>query len=296
MQPSRLPGRLFWFCIGNGYCKEKDIFARKKMMKNISGLFAAAMLLASCAGTSGGFRTECASFADSTKYCTTIMNVELPSGDSKAESLIRDTLVAYLDRECRNAGYREEEAQIESYNGNDVKDCVDHYGKILACELNALATADESYYPWEYNIGISISRKTDKYVVFNCSNYVYLGGAHGGVSGAGPMTFSLATGEKIRHFIKDSALMPLQAELRKGVLSYFRECEEDMTEEDMMGQLFIEDGIIPLPAMQPEPSDNGLILTYQQYEIACYAAGMPSFCLPYELVAPYLTEEAKSIL
>lgn len=256
----------------------------------------ASALIASCAGTPKGFRTECASFADSTKYCLTNMNVELPGGTSQVESLIRDTLVAYLDKECRNAGYREKESKIQPYTGNDVKGCVEHYGKILAQELNTLATEDESFYPWEYNIGISMSRKTDRYVVFNCSNYVYLGGAHGGVSGAGPMTFCLATGEKIQKFIDDSALMPLQAELRKGVLSYFRECEEDMTEEDMMNQLFIEDGIIPLPTMQPEPSENGLIITYQQYEIACYAAGMPSFCLPYEVVAPYLTEEAKSIL
>lgn len=256
----------------------------------------ASALLASCTGTPGGFKTEYASFADSTKYCLTNMNVELPSGISQAESLIRDTLMAYLEKECRNASFREKEIQIESYTGNDVKDCVEHYGKILAGELNTLAAENESYYPWEYNIGITMSRKTDKYVVFNCSNYVYLGGAHGGVSGAGPMTFNLATGEKIHHFIDDSALVPLQAELRKGVLNYFKEGEEGMTEEDMMNQLFIEGGIIPLPTMQPEPSDNGLILTYQQYEIACYAAGMPSFCIPYEVIAPYLTEEAKSIL
>ncbi|MBP5583061.1 MAG: DUF3298 domain-containing protein, partial [Bacteroidales bacterium] len=27
-------------------------------------------------------------------------------------------------------------------------------------------------------------------------------------------------------------------------------------------------------------TEKGIIITYQQYEIACYAAGMPSFVIP----------------
>jgi len=64
----------------------------------------------------------------------------------------------------------------------------------------------------------------------------------------------------------------------------------------MMENLFIDGDIIPFPAFSPYPSKDGLVFVYQQYEIASYAAGMPAFTLPYEVVEPYLTEEAKAIL
>ena len=38
------------------------------------------------------------------------------------------------------------------------------------------------------------------------------------------------------------------------------------------------------------------MLTYQQYEIAAYAAGMPSFTLSYEEAASFLLPEAKKDL
>jgi len=38
------------------------------------------------------------------------------------------------------------------------------------------------------------------------------------------------------------------------------------------------------------------VLSYQQYEIAPYAAGMPSFVLTYQEVRPYLTKEALQLL
>ena len=38
------------------------------------------------------------------------------------------------------------------------------------------------------------------------------------------------------------------------------------------------------------------MFTYQQYEIASYAAGMPEFTIPFEDLFPYLTPEAKALV
>ena len=56
-------------------------------------------------------------------------------------------------------------------------------------------------------------------------------------------------------------------------------------------------GIIPLPKQyEPYPSADGIVFTYAQYEIACYAAGMPTFTIPYSDVQPFLSEDFLKII
>lgn len=50
-------------------------------------------------------------------------------------------------------------------------------------------------------------------------------------------------------------------------------------------------GRIDLP--QPGLSEDGVVFSYQPYEISCFAAGTFHFTIPYERLAPYLTERAK---
>ena len=69
-----------------------------------------------------------------------------------------------------------------------------------------------------------------------------------------------------------------------------------MTEEALRERLQIEGTLIPLPAWTPYPDGDALTFVYQQYEIACYADGMPSFTLPLEEIDPYLTPAARRLL
>ncbi len=50
-----------------------------------------------------------------------------------------------------------------------------------------------------------------------------------------------------------------------------------------------EEYFLPNPAL----NDEGIVFSYQPYEIACFAAGMYHFTIPYNLVMDYLTDEAK---
>ena len=103
------------------------------------------------------------------------------------------------------------------------------------------------------------------------------------------------------HFVKvlidpknAEAMQPL---LTKGLISYFADAGEQIAEGDLRGYLTLSDeDIIPLPVWQPYPTKDGLVFTYQQYEVAPYAAGMPSFVLPYAEVEQFLTEDAAKML
>ena len=70
----------------------------------------------------------------------------------------------------------------------------------------------------------------------------------------------------------------------------------EVAPEELNNYLFLETGVIPFPAWTPYPSEDGLVFTYQQYEIASYAAGMPEFTIPYADLRPYLTPEAKALV
>ena len=149
---------------------------------------------------------------------------------------------------------------------------------------------------WEYDFSLSKIDDNGTYAVFLSQDYVYMGGAHGGVTGAGCLTFDKRDGSRIEAFLDPDCVEDIQPLLREGLVSYFSDFEIDITEDNLQEFLLLDGDLIPLPAWQPYPSEDGLVFTYQQYEIAPYAAGMPSFVLPLEGVAPYLTNQARSLL
>ena len=77
----------------------------------------------------------------------------------------------------------------------------------------------------------------------------------------------------------------MQDVIKKGLKKYF----EVNTDEELENSLSLENTyLLPLPATPPVFTKEGVLFTYQQYEIAAYAAGLPSFIVPYN--------EAKSLM
>lgn len=137
--------------------------------------------------------------------------------------------------------------------------------------------------------------ETKDFVTYTNLYYEYLGGAHGITSMAG-ITFLKPSGERVGYVVDTLKLTELQPILRKGIVEYFQEAEVEMTEEEIIESLFIEDSIIPLPFCKPYFTKGGLTFLYGQYEIGAYAIGMPNFVVPYETIFPYLTSEGKQIV
>ena len=110
------------------------------------------------------------------------------------------------------------------------------------------------------------------------------------------MTFDKKDGRLVESLLVPGCTEAIQPLLVKGLLGYYSEAGMEMGEEDLLQHLFIENNTVPLPSWTPYPGEEGLVFTYQQYEIASYAEGMPSFSVPYEEIKPFLTEEAAKLL
>ncbi|MCQ2146266.1 MAG: RsiV family protein [Bacteroidales bacterium] len=281
----------------------------------------AAVLLSSCTGSGSRIATRNYSYADSTKYAEVHLSIDLPITKSEVADSIKYRLLDLLQGSLQQYGRSYEDTTYVPYPG-DLKDAqgfVKYYGENIFERSNALSKADDdqrveyimnsadfsdeerqfaldNVYTWQYDVTLYETEQTDKYIVFSSSDYVYMGGAHGGVTGLGSLTFSKETGKQIESFLLPESLFALQPYMKRGLMEYFADEEAFASESEMMENLFIEGDEIPMPAFNPFPSKEGLVFVYQQYEIASYASGMPSFTLPYDVVRPYLTEEAESIL
>ena len=265
-------------------------------------------------------------FSDSSKYANISIKAVLPVAKDSVSQVIRDSLVNIISNSIRSyQGSQMEDTKplIAKYNGDekDAKSMLDYYSKEVSKLLNSQAKEDydervkywdedttlteeqrkefkESVTPWDYSMDVTKTSEDSTFVVFNDTEYAYIGGAHGGVFGWGGITFRFSDGSIVKNFLKDNVLKDMQPLLKKGLKEYFNENADEKikTDQQLMEQLMLPEeskGLIPLPAWTPSPDEKGkgLVFTYQQYEIACYAVGMPSFVLTWEELKPFLRED-----
>lgn len=265
-------------------------------------------------------------FSDSSKYANISIKAVLPVAKDSVSQVIRDSLVNIIGNSIRSyQGSQMEDSKplIAKYSGDekDAKSMLDYYSKAVSKLLNSQAKEDydervkyweedttlteeqrkefkEGITPWDYSMDVTKTSEDSTFVVFNDTEYAYIGGAHGGVFGWGGITFRFSDGSIVKDFLKDNVLKDMQPLLKKGLKEYFNENADEKikTDQQLMEQLMLPEeskGLIPLPAWTPSPDEKGkgLVFTYQQYEIACYAVGMPSFVLSWDELKPFLKED-----
>ncbi|MBP5626157.1 MAG: DUF3298 domain-containing protein [Bacteroidales bacterium] len=291
-------------------------------MKNsvLFGMAAALLLVASCTPKLSGIRTEKCQFSDEGAHARLSIEAELPVAATEGTAVMRQTLVDMMDRALTHIGYGEEGRAFPRFDG-DIDDAgalgTYYGGKAFAdlaaksqadvdlrtadIEANGALTDEERAHAlaeipgWEFDFKLKKVYETDRIAVFDAIEYIYLGGAHGGVGGDGALTFDKESGMRIRDFFVPGAAAEMQDLLRRGLTEYFAEASGG-TEYNVEDFLHLDGELIPLPAWAPMPMKSGLVLTYQQYEIAAYAAGMPSFTLSYKDAEPFLLPETKADL
>ena len=265
-------------------------------------------------------------FSDSSKYANISIKAVLPVAKDSVSQVIRDSLVNIIGNSIRSyqgSQMEDNKPLIAKYNGDekDAKSMLDYYSKAVSKLLNSQAKEDydervkyweedttlteeqrkefkEGVTPWDYSMDVTKTSEDSTFVVFNDTEYAYIGGAHGGVFGWGGITFRFSDGSIVKDFLKDNVLKDMHPMLKKGLKEYFNENADEKikTDQQLMEQLMLPEeskGLIPLPAWTPSPDEKGkgLVFTYQQYEIACYAVGMPSFVLTWEELKPFLRED-----
>lgn len=287
----------------------------------LTGLAALAALLVTACNAGKPLQTEVRDYADSTAHSFLTLHAELPVPADAAAKAIRGKLVDIMDTQLSQITFGEPQRYFPRFEGNtDDTDALMAYyqGQTLSL-IGRLSQEDaderERYIredgdlseeekaeilanspAWGYEFNLKKIADTLGYVVFQSQNYIYQGGAHGGITGDGYLTFDRKTGRYIEATVDPACTAAIQPLLVKGLLGYYSEFGEKMAEEEMRERLQIEGDLIPLPAWTPYPTAEGLCFVYQQYEIASYADGMPSFIVSFDEIQPFLTAEAKQVL
>lgn len=161
----------------------------------------------------------------------------------------------------------------------------------------------------------------EKFVTFKGSGYFYEGGAHG-YSYMWTATFVRKTGKLLTQVLDTTRIQALQPLILQGICDYLNSWNEGegygeaepITPSTVKSYLLLDatlgmakapmdtlsaaatDGLVPLPAVTPALTEDGLLFTYNPYEIAPYAAGIITFTIPYQPLRPYLTEEARQLV
>ena len=214
------------------------------------------------------------------------VSIDVPTyADSKVNAAIMEQLNEQL-----GGTYEGDYADCDSF----VRFCAQKYMK----EMKDLRDEFEDFdmgIPFERSLKVEKGYETDKLVTYNIQTYEFSGGAHGGTTSYG-MTFRKSDG---RQMGVNTLLTPRPEGvdwndmLKQGLMEYFEAKNETDLEACLQG---VEVYDIPMPACGVNFGPDGMNFVYQQYEIACYAAGMPNFTIPYEKLQPCLNTTGRKLL
>ncbi|MEG1581387.1 MAG: DUF3298 domain-containing protein [Bacteroidaceae bacterium] len=158
----------------------------------------------------------------------------------------------------------------------------------------------------DFNYASNYSSDKNIRILFNASNlitylttsYNYTGGAHGS-SIKEFNSFSLTDNKvlTLNDMIREADQPKVRAMIIAGLQDYF----EIKTFNELKNQLMVAEGCdteqtIPFPIGNPGLTKKGITFTYGQYEIACYAAGMPEVTIPYKKIGLYLKPDLQLLL
>lgn len=146
-----------------------------------------------------------------------------------------------------------------------------------------------------YDVRIRKIYETDLLVTYQYEMEGYFGGAHGARAVQG-VTFRKVDGRRMDWsiFLPDKS-WEVRKLITQTIQKDYFEIEDDKEFHDALLIGEYED-ILPRPQTCPVYVKDGLSIIYQQYEVAPYAAGMPSCILPYETVKPLLSVTGQLLL
>lgn len=221
--------------------------------------------------------------------------IDFPESDNE---ILANAIREYISESLgATYGGGEEETKQGTYSGDlaDGEKMANYYFDIKVKEFTKMYSEmkDEGMPDvpkMSSEIQITRGYETSKVVTFFYNNTEYAGGAHGGTVLSG-MTFRKTDGRRIGWELFNTVKM--QSILRNGLKEYF----DVKTDEELQNCLSL-DGIyyIPMPVRPPLFTEKGITVTYQQYEIAPYAAGLPSFTIPYRDARKMLNNTGKLLL
>ncbi len=250
-------------------------------------------------------------------WCTEDILVEYPL--DTCQGALADSVRAWLvetlsNTNCIQWGDEVSKKKPRIYDGDmrDGRSCVDFYGcygiQTLSETLRPMAEEGmDMPYENDIQLGIEDSVHGLTYTTYSGYHYIYLGGAHGSTMGIS-QTFRNSDGRRMGWNMLDLSKKAQIAKLiRKGLADYFGEVDGTKVNEENLNDFLmlwddpdtpqneLEYGI-PMPATEPYMYQGAMHFTYQQYEIAAYAVGMPDAVIAIEDIKDCLSAEGRALL
>lgn len=181
--------------------------------------------------------------------------------------------------------YTSPKALIAFYHANTYKDMKKEYD-----DLNDVRDSEVKF---EYSDNFNKMAETDKYITFTHTNENYMGGAHGMHTFFG-ITIRKSDCRRMGwEILRNQYNENLQKEMRQGLKEYF-----DVNSDEELKQLFFKEEYaynLPMPQCPPLFTEKGIMFVYNPYEIAPYAAGKPTFTIPYAKLKEFTTVTAQKL-
>ena len=147
------------------------------------------------------------------------------------------------------------------------------------------------YAPYNNELNVNKIYEDSKVVSFGTFSMDYRGGAHPNSSFTGA-TFVKSDGKQLGYDIfKDTASKEFRNVLINGLKLYFGVKTHAQLIDYLLDIKSVKQ--IPLPKAAPIFTENGIKLIYGQYEIASYAAGMPTIIIPYDVAKDLLNNPSE---
>lgn len=164
---------------------------------------------------------------------------------------------------------------------------INFYGKLnvdtLTNEIKAFGVPNGG--PLEYRASVNKLYETNKFITYQVSIYSYMGGAHGSTIMTA-RTFRKTDGRKFGlDMIKDRYNEQFTTAVKDGLKEYFKAKSDEDLKDDLLDVNFYT---IPMPYCPPYLTKDGVTFIYQQYEIAPYSSGLPTFSISYYKANPFL--------
>ena len=283
----------------------------KKTLSIIAALTIAAAI-AGCKNSSssdpfatGDFLTENAKYNCEEKFWLTLtekyddqdstdimvsLDIDWPKETGKnivSVNAVRDWIKEHLS-------FLNEYKNVYEGNMNDADAITKFYGDTYKKRFEA--TDDFPAPALSFDIQVKKEFENDKCVTYTYLLDQYLGGAHGGRTHYGA-TFRKSDGKIMTNFItnNDSSDEGLNNIIKKGLMKYW-----EIDNEETLYEYTWENAVTKYYAKLPDHSPcfvkDGLLFSYQEYEIAAYAAGAPEFVVPYDEIEKYLNPSAADLL
>lgn len=255
-------------------------------------VIAASAAAMACNGTetaAENFSVDSVSYEKKAKQMEVKIKADFPKGGTAA---LDNAICEYIS-ETLGGTYEGNVAAADSVLG--------YYGKAQA---DTLASWIKEGYAMEgqtltYDYAIKKSYEAPAFVTYVTTFSTYEGGAHG-MYGTSGVTIRKSDGRRFGNdMFADTNSDGFHALIKEGLRHYFNSNGMTIRTDEQLKDALITDAdvnYLPLPATAPYMSKDGVVFIYQPYEIAPYAAGAPTFTVPYTKIKPFLTATAKKLI